>query len=341
MAKNKHALIRYRALDKCFSNHRVKYSFADLMREVTKALEAYDPATSGISRSMLYEDIAFMESTNGWGADIERIRDGRYTYLRYTDPHFSIQKMPLNELEFAQLREATRVLQHFKGLPQFEWLEEVSAKLSAGTDPGPETPIIAFDSNQYLKGIQHLGDLYAAVRYKRPLCVTYQHFGAPEPYRFVFHPYFLKQFNNRWFVFGHCAENELKMLNLALDRIHTIEACAKPYIENVFTDFGDYFEDIIGVTRPTDGPVEEIHLWVAPQRAGYILTKPLHGSQRKICHDADGLVISLSLIVNPEFLQLLFSFGASLKVLSPQSLQEQLLAEATAVRQQYAPGPDA
>ncbi|MEO6831648.1 MAG: WYL domain-containing protein, partial [Chitinophagaceae bacterium] len=94
MAKNKHALIRYRALDACFRNHRIRYCFKDLMEAVNRALEAYDFSSKGISRSMLYEDISFMESTDGWRAEIERIRDGKTMYLRYADPTFSIRDGP-------------------------------------------------------------------------------------------------------------------------------------------------------------------------------------------------------------------------------------------------------
>lgn len=340
MAKNKHALIRYRALDKCLSNRRVRYCFDDLMNAVNRALEDYDPATKGISRSMLYEDLNFLSSSDGWNADIERIKEGRHTFYRYADADFSINKSPLSELELAQLQEAVRVLQQFKGLPQFEWLEEVNAKLSEGMAANPENPLIAFDNNQYLKGIEHLGDLYAAIRYQRPLHITYQHFKAPEPYQLLFHPYFLKQYNNRWFVFGHCPESEITLHNLALDRIAALQEANADHVPNTTIDFNEYFEDLVGVTRPSDGILQQIKLWIHPDRTGYILTKPLHGSQKKISHDADGLVVSIEVIINPELLQLLFSFGCSLKVLAPQSLQERLLKEAQDVQQRYAALPE-
>lgn len=335
MAKNKHALIRYRALDKCLRNHRVRYGIKDLLEQVNKALEIYDPGTKGVGRSTLYEDIAFLESTDGYRADIERIKEGRNTYLRYADPEFSIYNSPLNELELSQLQEAVRVLQQFQGMPQFEWLEEVSAKLNEGISAGPENTVIAFDSNQYLKGIEFLGMLYAAIRYQRPQRITYQHFKAPEPYEISFHPYFLKQYNNRWFVFGHCPDSRITITNLALDRIIRITESGEEFLTNTDIDFNEYFEDIIGVTRPVDGVLQEIKLWIAPHRAGYVLTKPLHGSQKKITHDETGLVLSLELIINPEFLQLLFSFGSDVKVLTPESLQEKVLEESKKMQAHY------
>ncbi len=335
LAKNKHALIRYRALDACFRNHKVRYSFKELMAAVNKALEDYDPATKGISRSMLYEDIAFMESSDGWRCEIDRRREGKYTYLRYADPDFSIGNGPLNAVEVAQLQEALKVLSQFKGLPQFEWMEAVIAKLNQDMQSEQEEPIISFDGNQYLKGIEWLGAIYNAVRYQKVLCVSYQHFGATEPYEVVFHPYHLKQYNNRWFAFGHSPASPHPLQTIALDRIKTVAEREAVYIPNENTDFSTYFEDIIGVTQPTGGVLQSIVLHFALTRSGYVQTKPLHGSQRAKVLEDGALEVQLSLILNREFLQLLLSFGADVEVVSPAELREEMEAEVERLRAVY------
>ncbi|MCM1138384.1 MAG: WYL domain-containing protein, partial [Muribaculum sp.] len=84
MPVNKHALIRYHALDKCFSNFAKRYYIEDLIQACNDALydhtgnERYsDPLHPGISRRQVLVDIDFMESKAGWEALIERIKDGR------------------------------------------------------------------------------------------------------------------------------------------------------------------------------------------------------------------------------------------------------------------------
>ncbi len=335
MAKNKHALIRYRALDACFRNRTVRYAFKDLMAAVNTALEDYDSGTKGISKSMLYEDIAYMESTNGWRCEIERTKVGKYTYLRYADADFSIENGPLNAVEIARLQEALQVLSQFKGLPQFEWMEDTLAKLAHQTLPAAEEAIISFDGNQYLKGIEWLGTLYNAIRYRKVLCIGYQHFGAQSPYEVLLHPYHLKQYNNRWFAFGHAPATGHPLQTIALDRIVAIEEKEVPYLPNEDTNFGTCFEDIIGVTQPAGGELQNITLRFATSRSGYVQTKPLHGSQRAKVLENGTLEVQLSLIPNRELLQLIFSFGADVEVVLPAELRGEIRAEVARMQGLY------
>lgn len=327
MSKNKHALIRYRALDACFRNRRIKYSFPDLQQAVNNALEAYDPSTKGISRSMLYADISFMESTDGWRADIVRTRDGKRMFLRYNDPDFSIDDGPLNQLEVSQLKEALAVLSQFKGLPQFEWMEETVAKLNQGIMPENDATIISFDANQYLKGIEFLGEIYNAILYGKVLTISYKDFKAEQAYEVLFHPYFLKQYNNRWFAFGLNPSSARPVQTMALDRIEGINIAQLDYIPNTTINFAEYFDDIIGVSIPEGVEAQQINLKVAPSRAGYVQTKPLHGSQKSKLVEDGYLDVSLQLIPNRELLQSILSFGSAVEVLSPASFKEELHTE--------------
>ena len=72
MATNKHAQIRYRALDKCLSNRGRHFFIEDLIKACNEALYQYtgdnkysDPLVPGISRRQIFDDIAYMESDNG------------------------------------------------------------------------------------------------------------------------------------------------------------------------------------------------------------------------------------------------------------------------------------
>jgi hypothetical protein len=98
MATNKNALIRYKVLDNCFRNLGKRYFIGDLIEACKKVLTEIDPETNGISRRQIFEDIAFMESKEGWVIELTRYREGKKVYYRYTDINFSINNMPLNEI---------------------------------------------------------------------------------------------------------------------------------------------------------------------------------------------------------------------------------------------------
>lgn len=71
----------------------------------------------------------------------------------------------------------------------------------------------------------------------------------------VINPYHLKQYNNRWFLF--CFNEEYQTIsNYPLDRIVSLEELNKEF-EPSTINWMDYFEDIIGVTKPEEATVEK------------------------------------------------------------------------------------
>lgn len=336
MATNKNALIRYKVLDKCFRNPGRRYFIDDLIAECESVLLEIDPGSNGISRRQIFEDIAFMESKEGWGIELDKLRDRKKVYYRYTDMSFSINNMPLNEVEINQLKAALDILSQFKGMPQFEWVNELLPKLQQGiaTDEASAT-IMDFDNNQYLKGIEHLGVLYNAIYYKKVLTISYQPFENDTPFDVLMHPYFLKQYNNRWFLFGYNPEKEKYDWNLAIDRIITIKETKEKYQKNNKIDWQEYFEDIIGVTKPVDAEPEKIVLHFTARTGKYMITKPLHGSQKERWIDENTLEIKIEVIINYEVERLLLSYADSVVVIQPSSLVERLKNRLAAGLSQY------
>ncbi len=314
MARHKFATIRYQALDRCFRNPGRKYFLEDLLEACNRALDAHSGSAIGLRQ--LYEDIAFMESELGWRVPLLRLREGRRVYYRYGNPSFSISNDPLNEQELLQLEFGMDLLARLGGVPELADLQALLARLRPRA-PAELRALLALDHNPYLTGIEHVGPLFLAILYRKVLCVQYRDFRSESAYPLVFHPYHLKQYNKRWFVFGLHAESGVPDWTLALDRIHGLEEMALPFQSAPGICWEEYFDDIVGVTKPAGALPEDIELWVSPASAPYVLTKPLHGSQRKLRHDEEGLLLRLHLIPNVEFYQLLLALGPNVRVLAP------------------------
>ena len=328
-------MVRYQVLDRCFRNPGKKYFIDDLVEGCTKVLIEIDSHSNGISRRQVLDDISFMESSEGWSIDLVRTREGRKVYFRYDDPNFSINDMPLNEVEINQLKSAIQILSQFKGMPQFKWMNELLPKLQQGVSSAVAKPVMSFDSNQYLKGIEFLGELYNAINYKKALNITYQDFKSPEPYELVIHPYYLKQYNNRWFLFGFNAENNRNNWNLALDRIISISECKEKYHTNDQIDWEEYFEDMIGVTKPDNEQPVKVVLHFIGETGRYIETKPLHGSQKAKRISPVLLEVSLRVLVNFELKRLILSYGDKVKILAPENLVSAVQKELQNASVQY------
>jgi predicted DNA-binding transcriptional regulator YafY len=284
-----------------------------------------NPNALGIGKTTLYEDLKDIEYRI-FSGEIERIKDGRTTYLRYADPNYSISNHPLSETEALQLKSAITVLCRFKGSPQFEWVNKIipiiESKLGLVTK---EKEVLEFEENLYYSGSIHIAPLFNSIVNQRVLKINYQDFKSPAAYEIEFHPYYLKQHNSRWFVLGCNSNRPNQTQTLALDRIKSIQEIDLKYkIANI--DWNEYFSDVVGVTR-FDAPLVEIKLLILnAEQASYIQTKPIHQSQKPIRKVEGGYETSIKVIPNPELEKLLLSFGEKIKVLSPASLKRKILS---------------
>lgn len=328
MAVTKNALVRYQVLDRCFRNPGRAYTLDDLLEECNKALYEINGDTDGIRRRQLQKDIVFMESDQGWAIPLERVRFGnknQHVSFRYSDPSFSINNQTLNQTEAEQLKAALFMLTRFTGAPQFDWIQEIVPIIEDKLGlVGNGEKVIAFDQNLETQGQQFIPVFFIAITNKVVLSVNYQDFITPEPYAFLFHPYFLKQYNNRWFVFGHKEGTEKYDWNLALDRVLSIQPTQTAYIGND-TDWESYFYDIVGVTKLADGIIEQVVLRFSADQAPYVRTKPLHPSQRapKVLDDGS-IEVRIYVIINFELERLILSFGERVQVIEPLHLREKI-----------------
>jgi len=322
MAVTKNALIRYITLDKCLGNPGRKYFIDDLVNACNEALQDVDPDSSGVRKRQVQADLKFLEDSKGFNAPIDRIKYGNKTFYRYKDIHFSITNQPLNEQEAQLLRESIFTLSRFQGLPQFEWLEELKARLEQSFKLKTEEEVLSFEENPYLHGKEHLSTLYNAIVNKQALTLTYRPF-RKEQQMIEISPWHLKQFNNRWYLIApnHDNHESERPHTYPLDRIVDIHESHAEFRPNTRFDFNEYFEDVIGVTIYEDKQVETIKLKIDQELWPYIDTKPLHGSQKILERNEDHIIIQLEVIPNYELESRIFSRGEAIEILEPEHLR--------------------
>jgi predicted DNA-binding transcriptional regulator YafY len=334
MSINKNAYLRYQVLDKCFSNRYRMFFIDDLLDEVNIALEEFNGDGSKVERRQLFDDIKFMESESGFSIPLERIRQGKKVYYRYSEADFSIQNQKISDDEIETINSALMVLLRFRGIPQFEWVNEIFPKFQSAFQDKEPTEVISFDQNEYLVGLDNLPILYKSITNKSALNIEYQSFKESKPKLLIIHPYYLKQFNKRWFLFGLNNKDKL-IYNLPLDRIKNISQSSEKYIENTTLDFKDYFDDIIGVSfTPNEKPIK-IKLKINNEVTPYILTKPLHGSQKKLESKADRTIVEIEVVPNFELKQLLLSYGNGIEVISPLGYREEIKSNIESMMNNY------
>ena len=326
MALNKNALIRYKTIDKCLQNSYRQWTLNDLIEACSNALYEYEEREVNVSKRTVQLDIQMMRSDKlGYNAPIE-VYDKKY--YRYEHPGYSITDIPLNENDMNVLSETVEMLKQFKDFSLFSELGGIIQRLEdkVYTEKTQQASIIHLDKNENLKGLEHLDILYQAILKKVVLRINYQSFKARNPSEIVFHPYILKEFNNRWFLVGRPGvEAKKPIVTFALDRILTIDYdITIPYKNENFN--GDlYYKNTIGVTVLSEEHIQDIVLKIDRSNAPYVLTKPFHASQEIVERlDRGAVIIKLRVHINFEIERLILGFGETIEVLKPNSLRRRI-----------------
>lgn len=318
MPTNKNAQLRYRVLDRCLSNFNVKYDIDDLLYEVNKVLRE-----QGINSIQIRQLRIDLKDIRNMGAVIDAIpMVGNKCYYRYANSNYTLYKkeLPLEDLE--ELRSTLNMLGHYRGLPGNSWLEEVISNLECrfGIKPNTEK-LIDFDKNDQLKGLEHLSGLIDATVNHHVIQVDYRTFSGKEK-NFILHPYYMKQYNGRWFLYGW-NEAELRLENLALDRIQQFKLSNLPFKENTFIKFDTFFNNVIGATVPSIEEaidIEKVILRFSEKRFPYVVSKPMHPSQKAIGDNT----IQITVRPTRELTQQIFSFMPDIEVVAPAWYREEI-----------------
>jgi predicted DNA-binding transcriptional regulator YafY len=339
MPSNKNAVTRYKYLDELLSDRHHYYDIHDLTEKCNEKL--VDAGFPEVTQRCIEKDINYLEYAP-FSADIERFRIHGKRCLRYGNPSFSIFTKELSDEESNLLKEVLSTIGQFDGLDNFEWLE----RFKIGLGLKERQKVISFSNNPFLKNSNLMGLLFNTISNKVVIELSYHTFSDFAVKSIVFHPYLLKQYNNRWFLLG-AADVDKAILTFALDRIDGINSIPEMKYYPCTVDLEERFEDIIGVTLPKNKEAEDIHFWVSNEAFNYIITKPLHKSQKEVDEATamllkqkfpqlgSGHFIYLRCIDNYELRRELCSFFDGLIVLSPVSLKDAISKQIFSMNEKY------
>lgn len=176
-----------------------------------------------------------------------------------------------------------------------------------------------------LKGLKMLGPLKKHVEGRHTLRISYKSFKAEKSSEFVFYPYLLKEYRNRWFLVGS-KKNDSSVINLALDRLVSFEVAPEiPFRNNPKFDKDSFYDDVIGVTKGINSQSHELLIWANPRKTNYLITKPIHLSQKMMRRNEDGSsIFYLKVIINYELYSMLLSSGTDIRVIYPPKVVDRM-----------------
>lgn len=185
----------------------------------------------------------------------------------------------------------------------------IQSRVEADYDKG--TNCVDYEDNRRLKGREFRPIIYNAIINKQILEITYEKFTG-ERFTCAVHPYLLKQYNERWFLFCFFPEAGISHFNLPLDRIVDTPKAVGHYVEDIPSDYRDYFKDIVGVTRLSGVEPRKIYIGVSDINTwGRVISKPLKTLAVESVYDKekDYGRVSMTVIPNMEFYMKILSLG--------------------------------
>lgn len=192
-----------------------------------------------------------------------------------------------------------------------------------------------------LKGLDWFNSLLESCLRHECLTIVYKPYNSEER-TYNVSPYWLKQYNNRWFLI--CKDDNFENnTHLALDRIVSVIANPSLRFRRMSDSQDTYFRHVIGVTKHTNGQKKEVVLRVHPERVKYIETKPFTDMQSKPKHNEDGTYdISFRVEMNieepeknHELIQTIMSFGSDVEVISPKEIRDEVKRNVEILSKKY------
>ena len=330
MPQNKNFQKRITILDECFSSRTGQFTLDKLIETIASRLEI------SISRKTIQNDIKYVRETieneNSANLDfdefpvfIPKLFEGKKTIFKYSNPDLALGNQLLSKTDQEQLGETLAILSRYNNRQDFFWLDELFPRIKSAFNLVHEdyNGLISYQSNRDYSGQSWVGKIYNQLIRKKIVIIEYKGFKDAEAYLRRIHPYHLKQYNNRWFLFGwEESKNYSGITNLALDRIINISETIEDIIPNE-VNWADYFDEMIGVSRPINKDTVEVKLRFSVKRLPYVITKPIHGaSQRLDRNDPEERTVILNLLPNYEMYQAILSFGDDVEIISPVEVRD-------------------
>jgi predicted DNA-binding transcriptional regulator YafY len=207
----------------------------------------------------------------------------------------------------------------------FEMSNSAQVMINTVSEGNKTLKYLSLDSSENLTGIELMEPLITALKTNQVISFNHFSFQTEETKFITFHPYLLKEYQNRWFLYG---ENEkYKDFSIyGIERISNLVLTGKRFEPKDF-DPKKNFENIIGIaTRPfIEGqPVQKIVLTMTREQSYYFNSLPWHPNHSVEIDTEDEFRVSLHILPNYEFLQQLLRYCDKITVLEPQWLRESL-----------------
>lgn len=319
MPIGKNAMLRCLIIDQVISE---RHYYKPTMKRI---IEVCKEKGIDVSTETIQKDIKMMKKDrpNGFGAPIKF--DFHQQEYIYTDSNFTINGVKLTREDASVLEESLVLIKCMLRTELGDKLRHAMEKVLSTSieevDFNERYPILKTMEPPRSRGYEFMDLLLECCKVGIPISFVHYSYKNERFKSIVLHPYVVREFDNRWYVYGF-SESHDALRSFGLDRIYEPIKLDRTYRKGNANQILRFLNDMYGVfSLGVEEPIEVI-LSVDPLTTKFLVAYPIHESQ--IVHKSPSgySEISLTLIPTMELIHLVWSYGPAMNIISPKWLDE-------------------
>lgn len=170
-------------------------------------------------------------------------------------------------------------------------------------------------------GVENIQTILEAIDAKRGIECDYYSFNKKTVKHQTLIPYFLRAWENRWYMVAEPVTHPHEQAVYALERMDNVEMTKKKMLPSDKISIEEYFDGCFGINHSDNQKPEIIRIKVYDTQVEYVRALPIHESQKEVESTAEWTIFEYRIVPCFNFYQQLLWHREKLEVLEPQSVR--------------------
>lgn len=173
-------------------------------------------------------------------------------------------------------------------------------------------------------GVENVQVILEAIDKKRGIECDYYSFNKKSVKHQLLIPYFLRTWEQRWYLAAEPENHHHGISIFALERMENIILTKEKMLPSNKITAEEYFKGCFGVNHSDEQKPEKIRIKVYDTQVEYVKRLPIHESQREVESNSEWSIFEYRLVPCYNFYQQLLWHREKLEVLEPQYVRDEI-----------------
>ena len=189
--------------------------------------------------------------------------------------------------------------------------------------------------NEAPTGVENVQIILEAIDKNKGIECDYYSFNHKTVKHQLLIPYFLRTWEQRWYLAAEPDNRHHGISIFALERMKDISLTEEKMFPTHKITAEEYFDSCFGVNHSDNQKPETIRIKVFDKQVDYVKTLPIHESQKEVETNTEWSIFEYRLVPCYNFYQQLLWHREKLEVLSPQYIREEIKASIQKMLEHY------